>query len=131
MKQDFFAVLVSVNIAFLLLITCALVGSVMAQSDNMTSENSNNTQRIVNMKDRTVSLINTTTNETISVKEFMPEAALNTTTNQNIITNASNATTNENLTPENTTTNETLTANTENATNNVNLTAKFNSLQGK
>jgi hypothetical protein len=131
MKEDFFAVLVSLNIAFLLLITYVLVGSVMAQSDNMTSENSNNTQRIVNMKDRTVSLINTTTNETISVKEFMPEGALNTTRNQNIITNANDTTTNENLTPENTTTNETHTANTENATTNVNLTSKFNALQGK
>lgn len=114
-----------------LVIQLLIISPVMAQGPNTTSaQNRNNTKLIVDLKNHTITLVNTTTNETISVKNLTPKAAVNTTTDENIITNAINAT-NGNLTPEKTTINETLTTNTENATTNGNLTAKFNALQGK
>ena len=114
-----------------LVIQLLIISPVMAQGPNTTStQNRNNTKLIVDLKNHTITLVNTTTNETISVKNLTPKAAVNTTTDENIITNAINAT-NGNLTPEKTTINDTLTTNTANATTNANLTAKFNALQGK
>ena len=79
----------------------------MAQSQNTTlPQDTNNTRAIWNMKDRTITLVDPTTNETKIIGSF----AVNT---------------------GNATTNETLTTNTGNATTNANLTAKFNALQGK
>ena len=133
-----------------------VINPVTAQDSNTTlAENRNNTKLIVDLKNHTITTLDTTTNETISVKKFTPIEVANTTTNESLTTNIENATideilTPENttrnetlttnienatideiLTPENTTRNETLTTNSENATTNVNLTAKFNDLQGK
>ena len=82
-------------------------------------ETENNTRLILDMDSLTQTLVNTTTNETISVEKFTLFRP--------------NATTNETLTSDtgNTTTNETLTSDTGNTTTNLNLTAKFNALQGK
>jgi hypothetical protein len=80
--------------------------------------NENNTRLIVNLDNLTQTLVNATTNETISVEKLTIYRP--------------NATTNETLTTDtNATTNETLTTDTGNATTNINLTAKFNALQGK
>jgi hypothetical protein len=80
--------------------------------------NENNTRLIVNLDNLTQTLVNATTNETISVEKLTIYRP--------------NATTNETLTTDtNATTNETLTTGTGNATTNINLTAKFNALQGK
>ena len=117
-----------------LVIQLLIINPVMAQGPNTTSaENSNNTRMLVSVKNHTISftLVDAKTNETISVKNFQIKAAANTTTNETLTMNTGNATTNENLTPENATTNETLTMNTGNATTNENLTTKFNELQGK
>ena len=108
------------------------INPVMAQDSNTTlAQNSNNTKLIVDLKNHTITTIDKTTNETISVKKFTPIEVANTTTNESLTTNIENATIDEILTPENTTTNETLTTNSENATTSENLTAKFNALQGK
>ena len=86
----------------------------MAQSPNTSLVENNNTLKIVDLKNHTISIIDPKTNQIVSVKNF-----------------TGNATSSEILTPEKTTINETLTENMENATSNVNLTAKFNALQGK
>mgnify|MGYP003576456822 CR=1 FL=1 len=141
-----------------LVIQLLIINPVMAQDSNTTlAQNSNNTKLIVDLKNHTITTIDTTTNETISVKKFMPIEVANTTTNESLTTNienatideiltpemetvnetlttnqAGNATTNGNLTPEMETVNETLTTNeAENATTNINLTDKFDALQGK
>ena len=79
----------------------------------------NDTKLILNMDDLTKTLVNATTNETISIEKFTLYRP--------------NATTNETLTTDtgDTTTNETLTTDTGDTTTNINLTAKFNALQGK
>jgi len=66
----------------------------------------NDTKLILNMDDLTKTLVNATTNETISIEKFT-------------------------LYRPNATTNETLTTDTGDTTTNINLTAKFNALQGK
>ena len=89
------------------------------QGQNATSQNRNDTRMILNIKDKTVTVVNTTTNETISIR--------------NLTEDTRNMTANETLsgTAENMTANEALTTNLENATTSVNLTEKFNTLQGK
>ena len=115
-----------------LVIQLLIINPVMAQDSNTPlAQNSNKTKLIVDLKNHTITTIDTTTNETISVKKFTPIEVANTTTNESLTTNIENATADEILTPENTTTNETLTTNSENATTSENLTAKFNALQGK
>jgi cytoskeletal protein RodZ len=115
-----------------LVIHLLIINPVLAQGPNTTTaQNRNNTKLIVDLKNNTITLVDKTTNETISVKNLMPKAAANTTITENITTNEKNATTNVNLTPETTTSNDTLTTNTGNATTDVNLTAKFSALQGK
>ena len=115
-----------------LVIQLLVINPVMAQESNTTlAQNRNNTKLIVDLKSHTITTIDTTTNETISVKKFTPIEVANTTTNESLTTNIENATIDEILTPENTTTNETLRENMGNTTTNINLTAKFNALQGK
>jgi len=115
-----------------LVIQLLIINPVMAQDSNTSfAQNRNNTKLIVDLKNHTITTIDTTTNETISVKKFTPIEVANTTTNESLTTNSENATTNGNLAPEKTTINETLTTNSENATADENLTAKFNALQGK
>ena len=106
------------------------ISSMMAQAQNTTLQRNtdNNTQAIWNMKDKTITLVNPTTNETIGQFTMNPEKG---TIDETLTNSTENATTNDTLTPEETTINETLTTNTGNATTNVNLTDKFDSLQGK
>jgi hypothetical protein len=109
------------------------VSLVVAQPQIITlPEEENNTRLILNMDNLTQTLVNATTNETISVENFTIYRP-NGTTNETLTTSTGNATTNETLTTStgNATTNETLTTSTGNATTNVNLTDKFKELQGK
>ena len=100
-----------------LIVQLLIISPGLAQDTNTTlTQNRNNTKMIVDLKNQTKSLVDTTTNETISIKKFTPEEAANMTAF---------------LAPENATTDETLTTDMDNATTNVNLTDKFNALQGK
>ena len=86
--------------------------------------------RILNMKDRTQTLVNATTNETISVEKFIIPSR-NETTNETLPESVGNMTTNETL-PEsvgNMTTSETLPESVGNMTTNETLTEKFKALQ--
>jgi hypothetical protein len=151
-------ILIGIILAFM--ITLPLTAMLMsAQAQIITLPgNENNTRLILNMDNLTQTLVNATTNETISVEKFTlykPNATTNETLttdtgnetpnetittdtgnetpNETITTDTGNATTNETLTTDtgNATTNETLTTDTGNATTKINLTAKFNALQGK
>ena len=111
-----------------LIIQLLIISPALAQDTNTTSAQNDSTIKIVDPKNHTITIIDTRTNQPISVSNFTPTEAVNTTT---LPTNAANPTTSEILTPEKPTVNDTLTTNTGNATTNDNLTAKFNALQGK
>ena len=126
MNRFTWTIFIGVALACVLVIHPLITSQVIAQGENKTlAKNAtsphytNNTRAIVDLKNHTITVIDTTTNETLSVRSFT-EAAANTTTNQSLSGTA-----------ENMTANETLTTNTGNATTNVNLTDKFNALQGK
>ena len=116
--------MILVGLAIILILMIPLV-----QAQNTTfSTNASDVKIIKNYTDRTLTLLNTTTNETISITSI-PQEDENMTTNQTTQSNTENLTSNETLTHKKTT-NETLTTNTPN-TSNINLTDKFNTLQGK
>ena len=109
MNRFTWTIFIGVALACVLVIHPLTTGQVIAQGENKTlAKNAtsphytNNTRAIVDLKNHTITLIDTTTNETISVKNFTPKVG-NTTTNQNL---------------------------TGNTTTKENLTAKFKSLQG-
>ena len=82
---------------------------VMAQSENKTSfDGKNNTRRIINLVNNTITVVDKTTNETISTMPFNPNT--------------------ENTTANETRNNLTFPSSTANATTVVNLTEKFNAL---
>jgi hypothetical protein len=97
--------------------------------DSTSPENADDTRMITNFKDRTITLLNTTTNEIISVRPF-PEDIGNTTTNQTLSGIAENTTTNQTLSgiAENTTTNQTLSGGARNMTSSEFLAEKFREL---
>ena len=112
-------ILIGFILAFV--ITLPLAANMMGTQAKIITlpETKNNTRLILDMDSLTQTLVNTTTNETISVEKFTLFRP-NATTNETLTTDTGNATTNE-----------TLTTDTENATTIINLTAKFNALQGK
>lgn len=114
-----------------LVIQLLIINSVIAQVQNTSLVQNNNTLKIVDTENLTISIIDPKTNQIVSVMNFTPEAFANMTTNDTLTTNALTTTSSEILTPENTTINETLATDTDNATTNVNLTDKFDALQGK
>ena len=86
------------SVAFSILISSPVSHWAVAQMQNTTlPQNTNNTKQIVNLKDRTITLVNTTTNETISVKPI-PETTGNMTANKTLSGTAANMTANDNLT---------------------------------
>jgi hypothetical protein len=116
----------------------------MAQAPNSSLAYNLNTNRIVDLKNHTITIVDSKTDQPIRVCKFTPIEAANMTTNNTLTTSIGNVTSCENLTPVkptidetittntgNATTNETLTTNMENETTNVNLTDKFSDLQGK
>ena len=111
-------IIVAIIIAFV--ISLPLSAHLGAQAQIITLPGSqNNTRLILNMDNHTQTLVNATTNETISVEMFTLYRP-NATTNENLTTDSGNTTTNENLTTD-----------SGNTTTSINLTAKFNALQGK
>jgi hypothetical protein len=133
-----------------LVIQLAIINSVMAQAPNTSLAFDPNTNRIVDWKNHTITIIDKKTDQPIRVCNFTPREAANMTAvsignvttcenltpvkptiNETLTTNMGNATSNVNLTSVKPTINETLTTDMGNATSNVNLTDKFETLQGK
>lgn len=81
------------------------------QAQNATSSHSNDTRMILNVTDNTVTLLNTTSNETISIRSLAADS-------ENMITNETKSSIN-------------ITENAENSTTDLNLTDKFKELQGE
>jgi len=87
-------ILIGLTIAFAVPIPL-IVNLMMVQAQNATLPlNTNNTRAIWNLKNQTITLVNTTTNETISVNPF-PEKVGNMTTNETPSGSIGNMTTNE------------------------------------
>jgi hypothetical protein len=110
---------------FSILISSPISHWAVAQIQNTTlPENMNNTMRIINLKDNTITVINKTTNETISTMPYSGNTG-NMTSGT-----AANMTANETLsgTAANMTANETLSGTAANMTANDNLTEKFKEL---
>jgi hypothetical protein len=104
-------------VAFVLLAPFLITGGMMVKAQIITVPMpENNTKLILNMKDHTQTLVDATTNETISVENFTVYRP--------------NMTTNETLSGSigNMTTNETLSGSIGNMTTNDNLTEKFKEL---
>ena len=84
--------------AFALLTPLVISHWTMAQIENTTlPENTNDTRQIINLTDNTVTLINTTTNETIGTMKYVGNTG-NMTTNETLAADTGNMTTNQNLT---------------------------------
>jgi len=116
--------------AFALLTPLVISHWTMAQIQNTTlPENMNDTRRIFNLKDNTITVINKTTNETISTMPYVRNIG-NMTANETLSPTTGNMTANETLSPTtgNMTANETLSPTTGNMTTKVNLTEKFREL---
>jgi hypothetical protein len=124
-------VLIELTMAFVLLAPFLINGWMTVKAQIITvPQPENETKLILNMKDRTQTLVNATTNETISVEKFIIPSR-NETTNETLPESVGNITTNETL-PEsvgNITTNETLPESVGNITTNETLTEKFKALQ--
>ncbi len=97
MKRVLLIILIQLIVAFALLIPSLTTDWIMAQDQIITVPSSNNTELILDMKNQIQTLVNATTNETISVENFTLIRG-NATTNETLTTNGGNATTNENLT---------------------------------
>jgi hypothetical protein len=139
MTRILLTVLIELTVAFVLLAPFLITGGMTVKAQIITVPMpENDTNLILNMKDRTQTLVNATTNETISVEKFIIKNG-NETTNEtlpgigNMTTNETlpgigNMTTNETLPGiGNMTTNETLPG-IGNMTTNDNLTEKFKEL---
>ena len=94
MLQTRRTILVQAIIAIVLVISVSIpyIMSANAQNSNL-SDGFNDKRMIVDLKNRTITLINGTTNETISVKNLTTIAG-NVTANQNLTVDAGNLTTN-------------------------------------
>ena len=62
--------LLVVSIAFCILISSSVAHLAMGQSENNTQDNKNNTRRIINLVNNTVTVVDKTTNEIISVTPY-------------------------------------------------------------
>jgi len=102
--------LLIISIAFSILISSSVAHLAMGQSENNTQDNANNTQdnanntrRIFNLVDNTVTVVDKTTNETISVTPYQGgNTTINNTTNGGSFPeNKENTTMNKDLTEKN------------------------------
>jgi len=110
MDQILLAILIAVTVTHVLVVIPLVDNWMMAQAQNTTTpENTTlpqkSTQKSI-IRDNILTVVNTTTNEPIMVRNLTENAG-------------------------NTTTNESLAANTGNTTTNESLAAKFKALQGK
>jgi hypothetical protein len=110
-------VLIELSVAFVLLAPFLITGGMMVKAQITTVPvPGNNTKLIFDMKKHTQTLVNATTNETISVENFTVYRP-NMTTNETLAGSFGNMTTNE-----------TLAGSFGNMTTNDNLTEKFKEL---
>ena len=92
MTQTPLIVIIPLTMAFVLSVPFLLDGRMMAQAQIITVPmTENGTKLILNMKDRTQTLVNATTNETISVSKFIYFNG-NQTTNETLAANTGNMT---------------------------------------
>jgi hypothetical protein len=91
-------VLIELTVAFVLLAPFLITGGMTVKAQIITVPMpENGTKLLLNMKDRTQTLVNATTNETISVEKFIYQNG-NETTNETIPGSVGNMTSNINLT---------------------------------
>ena len=91
-------VLIELTMAFVLLAPFLINGWMTVKAQIITvPQPENETKLILNMKDRTQTLVNATTNETISVEKFIIPSR-NETTNETLPESVGNMTTSETLT---------------------------------
>jgi hypothetical protein len=130
MTQISLMVLIGVTMTFVLSAPFLITGGMTAKAQIITVPMpANGTKLLLNMKDHTQTLVNATTNETISVEKFILIKG-NETANETIPGNAANMTTNETIPGSvgNMTTNETIPGSVGNMSSNINLTEKFKEL---
>lgn len=111
MNGNWSTIFIGMHIALLLAVLTLSHGWTGVQAQNATSSDTNDTRMILNMKDNTVTLLNTTSNETISIRNLTADS-------ENTITNETKSSSN-------------VTENAENSTTDLNLTDKFKELQGQ
>jgi hypothetical protein len=111
MNRAWLKIFIGMNIILSLGILTLTDNWTTAQSENTTSSNTNGTRMIYNVKDNTITIVNNTSNETISIST--------------LTANTGNMITNESLSTDN------VTENAENTTTNLNLTEKFKELQNQ
>jgi hypothetical protein len=117
MTQISLMVLIGVTVTFVLSAPFLITGGMTAKAQIRTVPMpENGTRLLLNMKDQTQTLVNATTNETISVENFTFYKG-NETTNETLPGNAANMTTNE-----------TFPGSIGNLTSKVNITEKFREL---
>jgi hypothetical protein len=130
MTRILLTVLIQLTMGFVLLAPFLINGWMTAKAQIITVPMpANGTKLLLNMKDHTQTLVNATTNETISVEKFIVIKG-NETANETLPGNAANMTANETLpgNAANMTANETLAGSVGNMTSNINLTEKFKEL---
>ena len=88
MKRSVPIMFIALTVAFTLLMTTLINDWIMGKT-----QNTNNTKLIVNLKNRTISVVDTTTNETISTRNFTTTSG-----NTTLSGNTGNMTTNDTLT---------------------------------
>jgi len=117
MTRILLMVLIELTMGFVLLAPFLITGGMMVKAQIITVPMpENGTKLILNMKDRTQTLVNATTNETISVEKFTFYKG-NETTNETLPGSAGNMTSNQ-----------TIPGSVGNMTSNINLTEKFKEL---
>jgi len=110
------AILIGVNIVLSLTILSYTHNWISAQSQNISSSDTNDIRMVYNVKDNTLTLVNNTSNETISVRNITANAG------NMISANTENTKDNESLSASNLT-------DVKNSTAIVNMTEKFKELQ--
>ena len=111
MNQNWLTIIIAMNIALLLSVLTLSHSWMGVQAQNTTSSLANDTRMILNVTDNTVTLLNTTSNETISIRNL-------TTDSGNLIINETKSGSN-------------VTENAENSTTDLNLTDKFKKTTGQ
>lgn len=111
MNQNWLTIFIAMNIALLLSVLTLSHSWMGVQAQNTTSSLANDTRMILNVTDNTVTLLNTTSNETISIRNL-------TTDSGNLIINETKSGSN-------------VTENAENSTTDLNLTDKFKKTTGQ
>lgn len=117
--------LIFMGITFVLVLEIPTLTStrIMAQDENTTMFQSKNNDSVIwNMKDKTINIVNGTTNETKTIGNFTTNETISI---RNVTADTENMITNESTSSSN------VTGNAENSTANLNLTNKFKQLQGQ